>query len=57
LQVKAANPAFGVADIAKELGAMWRVVGPKEKKKYEDLAREARARYEVEKAQFEAGQG
>ena len=34
-QIKAKNPSYGVTDIAKELGAAWKLLGEKEKSKYE----------------------
>jgi hypothetical protein len=33
--VKAKNPTYGLGEIGKELGAMWKALGDKEKSKYE----------------------
>lgn len=42
--IKEKNPSFGVADIAKQLGRQWEVVG--DKSKYEAQAAKDKARYE-----------
>jgi uncharacterized protein (DUF736 family) len=52
-QIKAKNPSFGVADIAKELGAAWKKLTDKEKSKYEEQAKKDKERYEKEKAKYE----
>jgi hypothetical protein len=52
-QIKAKNPSFGVADIAKELGVAWKKLTDKEKSKYEELAKKDKERYEKEKAKYE----
>jgi hypothetical protein len=46
--VKKAHPEWGVADIGKELGALWKKVTDKEKKKYEEQAAKDKERYEKE---------
>lgn len=45
-KVKAANPEYGVGDIAKELGRKWSDVDPEVKQKYELMAEKDKARYE-----------
>jgi uncharacterized protein (DUF736 family) len=55
VQIKEKNPSYGVADIAKELGAAWKALGEKEKSKYEELAKKDKERYEKEKAKYDAG--
>lgn len=45
-EVKEAHPEWKVGDIGKELGAMWKNVTDKEKKKYEDQAAKDKERYE-----------
>lgn len=47
-KVKAANPEFGVGDIAKELGKRWSDAGPEIKSKYEAMAEKDKARYDRE---------
>ncbi|KAI8468544.1 MAG: high mobility group box domain-containing protein [Monoraphidium minutum] len=50
--IKDKNPSFGVADIAKELGAMWKTMTDKDKTKYNDQAAKDKVRYEKEKAKY-----
>ncbi|CAH1159793.1 unnamed protein product [Phaedon cochleariae] len=47
-KVKAANPEYGVGDIAKELGRRWADCDPEDKSRYEALADQDKARYEKE---------
>jgi len=51
-QIKAKNPSFGITDIAKELGAMWKVISDKEKAKYEEQAKKDKVRYEKEMEKY-----
>lgn len=44
--VKAANPEYGVGDIAKELGRRWADCTSTMKQKYEAMAEKDKARYE-----------
>ncbi len=53
-QIKAKNPSFGVADVAKELGVAWKALSDKDKSKYEELAKKDKERYEKEKAKYNA---
>lgn len=45
-KVKAANPDYGVGDIAKELGRRWAEVMPADKSKFEAQADGDKARYD-----------
>lgn len=47
-KVKAANPEYGVGDIAKELGRKWSDCDPETKGKYEAMADKDKQRYERE---------
>ncbi|XP_036318505.1 high mobility group protein DSP1-like [Rhagoletis pomonella] len=51
-KVKAANPEYGVGDIAKELGRKWSDVDPEVKQKYELMAEKDKARYEREMTEY-----
>jgi high mobility group protein B1 len=55
--VRAEQPGLGVADTAKVMGRMWAEMGPGEKLRYEGKSEAAKARYQEEKAAYEAGQG
>ncbi|ODM87150.1 High mobility group protein DSP1 [Orchesella cincta] len=43
--VQAANPRYGIGDVSKELGRMWREMTPLAKAKYQTMAARDRARY------------
>jgi hypothetical protein len=45
-EVKEAHPEWGVADIGKEMGALWKKISDKDKKKYEGEAAKDKERYE-----------
>jgi hypothetical protein len=47
-ELKEAHPEWGVADIGRECGALWKKLTDKEKKKYEDQAAKDKERYEKE---------
>ena len=51
-KVRAANPDFGVGDIAKELGRQWGEASDETRAKYERLAEKDRARYDVAKREY-----
>jgi len=51
-QVKAANPDFGVGDVAKELGKRWAECTEAEKAIYEEMAEKDRQRYDKEKQAY-----
>ena len=53
-KVKAANPDFGVGDVAKELGRRWAEVSEDVKAKYEALAANDRVRYDKEKMAYQS---
>lgn len=55
-KVKAANPDFGVGDIAKELGKRWADCDEQTKSKYEDMAEKDRQRYDKEKTAYQLKQ-
>lgn len=50
--VKAANPEYGVGDIAKELGRRWADCTSTMKQKYEAMAEKDKARYERENNEY-----
>ena len=52
-KVKAANPDFGVGDIAKELGRRWAEASEEVKAKFEALAANDRVRYDKEKIAYQ----
>ena len=52
-KVKAANPDFGVGDIAKELGRRWAEASDEVKAKFEALAANDRVRYDKEKIAYQ----
>lgn len=56
-EVKKANPEYGVAQIGKELGAMWKDVTEKDKQKYFDQASKDKERYTKEAAAYKSKQG
>eukprot|EP00035_Acanthoeca_spectabilis_P025233 m.457480 g.457480 ORF g.457480 m.457480 type:complete len:120 (-) comp21270_c0_seq1:144-503(-) len=43
--IKAQNPEMKVTDVAKECGFRWKNLAPAEKKQYEELAAQQKARY------------
>lgn len=52
-KVRAANPDFGVGDTAKELGRRWSEASATARAKYEALAEQDRARYDVDKRAYQ----
>ena len=52
--MKAANPDFGVGDIAKELGRRWAEASEEVKAKFEALAANDRVRYDKEKLAYQS---
>merc|ERR1711981_1509356 len=50
--VKKANPDWGVADIAKELGGRWSNMDEAQKKKYQEKAAKDKERYEAEMKKY-----
>ena len=53
-KVKAANPDFGVGDIAKELGRRWAEASEEVKAKFEAKAANDRVRYDREKMAYQS---
>jgi len=45
--IKAQNPAFGIQDIARELGRIWKTMDDPSKEKYIQMAQVDKGRYEV----------
>jgi ribosomal protein L20A (L18A) len=45
-KVKAENPDLKMTDVVKEMANQWKALRPEEKKKYEDMAAQDKARYE-----------
>ena len=52
LKIKVENPSFSIGECAKELGRRWAVVSPEEKKRYQQLADQARQKYDQEMAAY-----
>lgn len=54
--VKKEHPDFGVADIGRELGSLWKKVSDADRKKYYEMAEKDKERYNKESAKYkEAG--
>lgn len=53
-KVKAANPDFGVADIAKELSRRWSQASESVREKFDKLAEKDRERYDKDKKAYQA---
>jgi hypothetical protein len=51
--VKAKHADWGVAEIGRELGGMWKALTDKDKKKYEDQAAKDKDRYKKEMEKYE----
>jgi len=47
-KIKITNSTFSVADVAKLIGERWRNLDADTKKKYENAAKQAKERYDVE---------
>jgi len=52
-KIKEENPAFGITDIAKEMGKRWADIDPNLKAKYEKMAEDDKIRYAKEKAAYD----
>ena len=50
------NPSAGIGDIAKQLGAAWKIMTPEQKAPYEETAKKDRKRYEQEMELFRKGE-
>lgn len=51
--VKKAHSDWGVTDIGKELGRLWKEMDESDKKKYYDMAEADKARYQKENAAYQ----
>ena len=54
-EVAAANPDFGITDVAKALGERWKTITDEEKNVYQQQADEDKIRYEREMTAYRAG--
>ena len=52
LKIKIENPSFSIGECAKEIGKRWAVASPEEKKRYQQLADQARQKYDQEMAAY-----
>ena len=50
--IKAAHPSWGIGEIGKELGAMWKKVSDADKEKYNKQAAKDKERYQKELAAY-----
>lgn len=50
------NPSASIGDIAKQLGAAWKIMTPEQKAPYEEAAKKDRKRYEQEMELFRKGE-
>ncbi len=53
-EVKKNHPGIAFTDIAREISKLWAALSEANKKKYNDLAKKDKERYEKEKASYEA---
>jgi len=54
-KVKGLNPDYGIGEVAKELGKLWREISPSEKERYEVMAARGKARYAQEMEAYKKG--
>ena len=54
-EVAAANPDFGITEVAKALGERWKTISDEEKNVYQQQADEDKIRYEREMTAYRAG--
>jgi len=50
LKVKAENPSYSICECAKELGRRWAVVSPEAKQRFQQMAEQARQKYDQDMA-------
>lgn len=50
------NPTASIGDIAKQLGAAWKIMTADQKAPYEEAAKKDRKRYEEEMEQYRKGE-
>ncbi|KAJ3275298.1 FACT complex subunit [Borealophlyctis nickersoniae] len=56
-EVVSGNPSMPVPEVSKRLGEMWKALSNEEKKRYEDMAKEAKEQYKVAIDEYEASGG
>ena len=52
LKIKIENPSFSTSECAKELSRRWSVVSPVEKQRFQQLAEQARNKYDQDMATY-----
>ena len=52
LKVKAEHPSYSICEIAKELGRRWAVMSPEVKQHFQQMAEQARQKYDQEMAAY-----
>ena len=52
LKVKAENPSFSIGECSKVLGQRWAVLSPEEKQRFQELADQARQKYDQDMAAY-----
>ena len=52
LKIKIENPSFSIGECAKELGQRWAVLSPEEKQRFQELADQARQKYDQDMAAY-----
>ena len=52
LKIKIENPSFSIGECAKELGQRWAVLSPEEKHGFQQLADQARKKYDQDMAAY-----
>jgi len=55
LKVKAEHPSHSICEVAKELGRRWADIGPEIKQHYQQMAEEARQKYDQDMAVYRQG--
>ena len=55
-KMKQQNPGATVGEIAKQLGAAWKVMTPEQRQPYEDEAKKLREKYNSEMAAYRRGE-
>jgi len=52
LKVKAEHPSYSICEIAKELGRRWAVMSPDVKQRFQQMAEQARQKYDQDMAAY-----
>ncbi len=55
-KLRETNPGAGIGEIAKQLGAAWKIMTPEQKKPYEEMAKKDRKRYDEQMEAFRRGE-